>query len=133
MGSIFRAMEQSPKTFGRKGKSRNKKKRKASAIRFNLTKLARNGGNIRIKGMSYKEKNKSNVRNFLEEAKLYIKKRNLPFTIQAETPTDGDCFYHGQLDFLMDNQNLIERANFPENTDIKVSNLKTSIIEHRRS
>ena len=121
--------------LGRNGKLRQKKKKRAGCVRINLKRIARQGGNLRIKGICYKDKNKSINRNFVAEVKEYLKRQELPFTIQTETPTDGDCFYHGVLDFLMDNPSLIENAKhkFSKNTDLKVSHLKTALIQHRRS
>ena len=68
--------------LGRDGQIRHKKKDKTGYIKINLERIARQGGNLRIKGICYKDKNKSITRNFGFKVKEYLKKHELPFAIR---------------------------------------------------
>jgi len=40
------------------------------------------------------------IRSYPTKVRLYLDRHKLPFAIQTETPSDGDCFYHALLDQL---------------------------------
>jgi len=50
------------------------------------------------------------IRSYSTKVRLYLEKHRLPFTMQTETPSDGDCFYHALLDQLRLKPSLWEIA-----------------------